>query len=118
MRGAPADIPDDEQVAALISIGVPAAEARRGVAAQWDPAEARGDASQAYRVMQCNWQAVCLFAELPPAAWDMPPLGGKVRGLRRDQVVNELILRGVKRPAWPTLWERLRVMEDVVIGHR
>lgn len=114
-RGAPAVADEDAQVAALAAVGVPEAEARRTLAEQWDPAEPARGAAGVFAVLPCNWEAVCVMAALPPSAWDVPPLGGKVRGLRRDQVSHELLLRGVRRRAWPALWERIRVMERVAL---
>jgi len=109
-RGAPRkDAPEEAQVAALVAVGVPPSLARERVAGQYDAAELRdvGD----YPVLPCNWPAVRLFAELPPCCWDHPQGGGRPRGLRREQVTNELMLRGVRRREWPALWERIRVME-------
>lgn len=102
---------------ALISAGVPEADARAAVANQWDAAEQGGDgaAEHCFEVWPENWEAVTLVASLPPAAWDIPLLGGRAWGLRRDQVVAEMMLRGIRRARWPELWERVRVMEQTAL---
>lgn len=103
---------------ALISAGVPEADARAAVANQWDAAEQRrdGPAHDCFEVWPENWEAVTLVASLPPAAWDIPLLGGRARGLRRDQVVAEMMLRGIRRARWPGLWERVRVVEEEALA--
>lgn len=102
---------------ALIGAGVPEADARAAVANQWDAAEQRGDGApdDCFEVWTENWEAVTFVASLPAAVWDIPPLGGRARGLQRDQVVAEMMLRGIRRSRWPGLWEQVRVVEEVVL---
>lgn len=100
-------------MAALVAVGVPEAVARERVAGQYDPAEGRDSGTVA--VMPCNWEAVTLLVQMPASCWRRPAMGGKPEGLRRDQVKDELLLRGVRRRTWPALWERIRVMERVAL---
>ncbi len=102
-------------MAALAAVGVPEAEARTAVAAQLDAAEGEAGAQDELAVLPCNWQAVQVFAGMPGSCWDLPAMGGAPRGLRRDQLVGELTLRGVRRRDWPALFDRLRVMESAAM---
>lgn len=100
-----------------MAAGVPPELARERVAGQYDAAEGdAGTAAGLFGVWPMNWPAVRLFAELPGACWDHPAMGGHPRGLRRDQVTFELMLRGMRRREWPGLFERLRVMEQEALG--
>ncbi len=114
LRGPAPTSSGDDQVHALVSIGVSESDARAAVAGQWDPAE-RDHAHDVFDVWPCNWGAVQIFSELPPSAWDIPQLGGAVRGLRRDQVMHDMLLRGIRRTSWPKLFEQLRVLESAVL---
>ena len=102
-------------MAALVAVGVPEADARARVADQTDPAEAAGRSTTEMGVLPCNWQAVQVFAGMPGSCWEVPPMGGAPRGLRRDQVVGELTLRGLRRRDWPAIFERLRVLESAAL---
>lgn len=102
-------------MAALVEMGVAEDEARACVAAQYDAAEGAASGDTDYPVLPCNWQAVQVFAGMPGSCWEVPAMGGAPRGLRRDQLVGELTLRGVRRRDWPALFERLRVMESAAL---
>lgn len=101
-------------MAALRVVGVPEDEARRRVAEQLDEAEADSPAPGGeVGVLPENWPAVRVFLALG-TQWRMAPMGGAC-GMDYGPIPGVLVMMGLRRREWPSIFERLRVMEQAAL---
>lgn len=86
--------------------GVDEAQARAFVARNAPKPEPVG-------VLAENWQAVEVFLALGQS-WHYHPMGPRL-GLLRSEMVPTLMLMGIRRGAWPDVFQRLRVIEQAAM---